>query len=131
MWGFCISEAFDEEGRRQPWCNGYFKGLLSSFLIFDLLRCIYSCNLSAVQRSSQHYLFFFCFFFPVSVCSLMPALYQGRSVHNTVMELRNICNHPYLSQLHAEEVCYCIVLFTSWVLGFMVIHILLALSPFK
>ncbi|XP_038899000.1 LOW QUALITY PROTEIN: chromatin structure-remodeling complex protein SYD [Benincasa hispida] len=27
-----------------------------------------------------------------------------RSVHNSVMELRNICNHPYLSQLHAEEV---------------------------
>lgn len=31
---------------------------------------------------------------------------QGRSVHNTVMELRNICNHPYLSQLHADEVLY-------------------------
>ncbi|XP_058078627.1 chromatin structure-remodeling complex protein SYD-like [Magnolia sinica] len=29
---------------------------------------------------------------------------KGRPVHNTVMELRNICNHPYLSQLHAEEV---------------------------
>ncbi|KAL1320112.1 uncharacterized protein [Arachis hypogaea] len=29
---------------------------------------------------------------------------KGRSVHNSVMELRNICNHPYLSQLHAEEV---------------------------
>ncbi|KAJ7527479.1 hypothetical protein O6H91_16G056700 [Diphasiastrum complanatum] len=28
---------------------------------------------------------------------------KGRSVHNTVMELRNICNHPYLSQLHTEE----------------------------
>ncbi|XP_044499967.1 chromatin structure-remodeling complex protein SYD-like isoform X2 [Mangifera indica] len=27
-----------------------------------------------------------------------------RSVHNSVMELRNICNHPYLSQLHAEEI---------------------------
>ncbi|XP_073009948.1 uncharacterized protein [Typha latifolia] len=29
---------------------------------------------------------------------------KGRTIHNTVMELRNICNHPYLSQLHAEEV---------------------------
>ncbi|KAH7655982.1 DNA helicase protein [Dioscorea alata] len=29
---------------------------------------------------------------------------KGKSIHNTVMELRNICNHPYLSQLHAEEV---------------------------
>uniref|UniRef100_A0A7N0UEE4 Chromatin structure-remodeling complex protein SYD n=1 Tax=Kalanchoe fedtschenkoi TaxID=63787 RepID=A0A7N0UEE4_KALFE len=29
---------------------------------------------------------------------------KGRSVHNSVMELRNICNHPYLSQLHAEEI---------------------------
>ncbi|XP_015874475.3 chromatin structure-remodeling complex protein SYD isoform X3 [Ziziphus jujuba] len=29
---------------------------------------------------------------------------RSRSVHNSVMELRNICNHPYLSQLHAEEV---------------------------
>lgn len=29
---------------------------------------------------------------------------KGRSVHNTVMELRNICNHPYLSQLHSEVV---------------------------
>ncbi|KAG1334177.1 chromatin structure-remodeling complex protein SYD-like [Cocos nucifera] len=29
---------------------------------------------------------------------------RARSVHNSVMELRNICNHPYLSQLHAEEV---------------------------
>ncbi|XP_031493485.1 chromatin structure-remodeling complex protein SYD [Nymphaea colorata] len=29
---------------------------------------------------------------------------KGRSVHNTVMELRNICNHPYLSQLHADEI---------------------------
>lgn len=29
---------------------------------------------------------------------------QSRSVHNTVMELRNICNHPYLSQLHSDEV---------------------------
>ncbi|XP_030508699.2 chromatin structure-remodeling complex protein SYD isoform X3 [Cannabis sativa] len=29
---------------------------------------------------------------------------KARSVHNSVMELRNICNHPYLSQLHAEEV---------------------------
>ncbi|TVU11814.1 hypothetical protein EJB05_45419 [Eragrostis curvula] len=27
-----------------------------------------------------------------------------RAVHNTVMELRNICNHPYLSQLHVEEI---------------------------
>ncbi|KAF7107901.1 hypothetical protein CFC21_108478 [Triticum aestivum] len=27
-----------------------------------------------------------------------------RSVHNSVMELRNICNHPYLSQLHVEEI---------------------------
>ncbi|KAJ4823533.1 hypothetical protein Tsubulata_048213, partial [Turnera subulata] len=30
---------------------------------------------------------------------------KARSVHNSVMELRNICNHPYLSQLHAEEAC--------------------------
>ncbi|KAF8650376.1 hypothetical protein HU200_063962 [Digitaria exilis] len=29
---------------------------------------------------------------------------QVRSVHNSVMELRNICNHPYLSQLHVEEI---------------------------
>ncbi|KAI4317659.1 hypothetical protein L6164_025510 [Bauhinia variegata] len=29
---------------------------------------------------------------------------KARSVHNSVMELRNICNHPYLSHLHAEEV---------------------------
>ncbi|KAA3480994.1 chromatin structure-remodeling complex protein SYD-like isoform X2 [Gossypium australe] len=28
---------------------------------------------------------------------------KARSVHNSVMELRNICNHPYLSQLHVEE----------------------------
>ncbi|OEL37669.1 Chromatin structure-remodeling complex protein SYD, partial [Dichanthelium oligosanthes] len=27
-----------------------------------------------------------------------------RSVHNSVMELRNICNHPYLSQLHVDEI---------------------------
>ncbi|CAN6198094.1 unnamed protein product [Urochloa humidicola] len=27
-----------------------------------------------------------------------------RSVHNSVMELRNICNHPYLSQIHVEEI---------------------------
>ncbi|XP_024543984.1 uncharacterized protein LOC9654887 [Selaginella moellendorffii] len=26
-----------------------------------------------------------------------------RSVQNTVMELRNICNHPYLSHVHTEE----------------------------
>lgn len=26
-------------------------------------------------------------------------------MHNSVMELRNICNHPYLSQLHVEEAC--------------------------
>ncbi|CAI0627012.1 unnamed protein product [Linum tenue] len=29
---------------------------------------------------------------------------KARSVHNSVMELRNICNHPYLSQLHSDEV---------------------------
>lgn len=29
---------------------------------------------------------------------------KGKAVHNTVMELRNICNHPYLSHLHTEEV---------------------------
>ncbi|XP_052312598.1 chromatin structure-remodeling complex protein SYD isoform X30 [Populus trichocarpa] len=29
---------------------------------------------------------------------------KARTVHNSVMELRNICNHPYLSQLHADEV---------------------------
>ncbi|KAA8549729.1 hypothetical protein F0562_001253 [Nyssa sinensis] len=29
---------------------------------------------------------------------------KARSVHNSVMELRNICNHPYLSQIHVEEV---------------------------
>ncbi|XP_021862250.2 chromatin structure-remodeling complex protein SYD isoform X5 [Spinacia oleracea] len=29
---------------------------------------------------------------------------KARAVHNSVMELRNICNHPYLSQLHTEEV---------------------------
>ncbi|KAG5006562.1 hypothetical protein JHK82_024506 [Glycine max] len=28
---------------------------------------------------------------------------KALSVHNSVMELHNICNHPYLSQLHAEE----------------------------
>ncbi|KAI3513686.1 hypothetical protein L1887_21025 [Cichorium endivia] len=27
-----------------------------------------------------------------------------RAVHNSVVELRNICNHPYLSQLHKEQV---------------------------
>lgn len=26
----------------------------------------------------------------------------GVSIHNPVMELRNICNHPYLSRLHVE-----------------------------
>lgn len=25
-------------------------------------------------------------------------------MHNSVVELRNICNHPYISQLHNEEV---------------------------
>ncbi|XP_031392371.1 chromatin structure-remodeling complex protein SYD isoform X3 [Punica granatum] len=30
--------------------------------------------------------------------------FKARSVQNSVMELRNICNHPYLSQLHADEV---------------------------
>ncbi|XP_057538886.1 chromatin structure-remodeling complex protein SYD-like isoform X2 [Amaranthus tricolor] len=29
---------------------------------------------------------------------------KARAVHNSVMELRNICNHPYLSQLHVDEV---------------------------
>ncbi|XP_050203379.1 chromatin structure-remodeling complex protein SYD isoform X2 [Mercurialis annua] len=29
---------------------------------------------------------------------------KARSVHNSVMELRNICNHPYLSQIHVDEV---------------------------
>ncbi|XP_047321944.1 chromatin structure-remodeling complex protein SYD [Impatiens glandulifera] len=29
---------------------------------------------------------------------------KARTIHNSVMELRNICNHPYLSQLHVEEV---------------------------
>lgn len=29
---------------------------------------------------------------------------KARAVHNSVVELRNICNHPYLSQLHSEEV---------------------------
>ncbi|XP_077230318.1 chromatin structure-remodeling complex protein SYD-like isoform X2 [Tasmannia lanceolata] len=29
---------------------------------------------------------------------------KGRSVHNSVMELRNICNHPYISHLHTDEV---------------------------
>ncbi|CAL0330680.1 unnamed protein product [Lupinus luteus] len=29
---------------------------------------------------------------------------KARSVHNSVMELRNICNHPYLSQLNSDEV---------------------------
>ncbi|KAF5182014.1 Chromatin structure-remodeling complex protein syd [Thalictrum thalictroides] len=31
---------------------------------------------------------------------------KSRAVHNSVMELRNICNHPYLSQLHNEQVDY-------------------------
>ncbi|XP_019437490.1 PREDICTED: chromatin structure-remodeling complex protein SYD-like isoform X2 [Lupinus angustifolius] len=29
---------------------------------------------------------------------------KARSVHNSVMELRNICNHPYISQLNSDEV---------------------------
>ncbi|KAJ0813828.1 putative DNA helicase chromatin remodeling SNF2 family [Helianthus annuus] len=29
---------------------------------------------------------------------------KARAVHNSVVELRNICNHPYISQLHNEEV---------------------------
>ncbi|GAB4833424.1 hypothetical protein Ancab_031667 [Ancistrocladus abbreviatus] len=29
---------------------------------------------------------------------------KARAVHNSVIELRNICNHPYISQLHVEEV---------------------------
>ncbi|KAA3454460.1 chromatin structure-remodeling complex protein SYD-like isoform X1 [Gossypium australe] len=28
---------------------------------------------------------------------------KARSVHNSVMELRNICNHPYLSHLHVDS----------------------------
>ena len=40
------------------------------------------------------------------ICLLMLiTIKQARAVHNSVMELRNFCNHPYLSQLHAEEVC--------------------------
>jgi len=35
--------------------------------------------------------------------TLKAQIFQARSVHNSVMEHRNICNHPYLSQLHAEE----------------------------
>ncbi|KAF9623183.1 hypothetical protein IFM89_037764 [Coptis chinensis] len=31
---------------------------------------------------------------------------KSRAVHNSVMELRNICNHPYLSQLHNDQVDY-------------------------
>ncbi|XP_056173698.1 LOW QUALITY PROTEIN: chromatin structure-remodeling complex protein SYD [Syzygium oleosum] len=30
--------------------------------------------------------------------------FKSRAVQNSVIELRNICNHPYLSQLHADEV---------------------------
>ncbi|KAI3795254.1 hypothetical protein L1987_37903 [Smallanthus sonchifolius] len=29
---------------------------------------------------------------------------KAKAVHNSVVELRNICNHPYISQLHNEEV---------------------------
>ncbi|KAL3679447.1 hypothetical protein R1sor_022403 [Riccia sorocarpa] len=28
---------------------------------------------------------------------------KGKSIQNTVMELRNICNHPFISHLHTEE----------------------------
>ncbi|KAI7726311.1 hypothetical protein M8C21_012286, partial [Ambrosia artemisiifolia] len=31
---------------------------------------------------------------------------KARAVHNSVVELRNICNHPYISQLHNEEVVH-------------------------
>ena len=27
---------------------------------------------------------------------------SGVSIHNSVMEMRNICNHPYLSKLHVK-----------------------------
>ncbi|XP_048132070.1 chromatin structure-remodeling complex protein SYD isoform X3 [Rhodamnia argentea] len=30
--------------------------------------------------------------------------FKARAVQNSVIELRNICNHPYISQLHADEV---------------------------
>uniref|UniRef100_A0A0A0KG41 Helicase C-terminal domain-containing protein n=1 Tax=Cucumis sativus TaxID=3659 RepID=A0A0A0KG41_CUCSA len=40
-----------------------------------------------------------------------------RSVHNSVMELRNICNHPYLSQLHAEEACLSFLFIMQFIYG--------------
>ncbi|GAQ90018.1 putative SNF2 family N-terminal domain containing protein [Klebsormidium nitens] len=36
----------------------------------------------------------------------LPGQSKGKAVQNTVMELRNICNHPYLSLLHVEDVEY-------------------------
>lgn len=45
-------------------------------------------------------------FYILFSCFLVSSLLQSRAVHNSVMELRNICNHPYLSQLHTEEVIF-------------------------
>jgi len=28
---------------------------------------------------------------------------KGVSIHNPVMELRNVCNHPFISKLHVQE----------------------------
>eukprot|EP00897_Mesotaenium_endlicherianum_P005993 jgi/Mesen1/5421/ME000269S04551 len=52
------------------------------------------CEASAYQRTLMRL-----------VAQKLPLTSQSRAkaVHNTVMELRNICNHPFLSHLHSIE----------------------------
>lgn len=61
-------------------------------------------NLGSIGSTKVPCLIYFTCFYPMLAAMHYTYFhYQGRSVHNTVMELRNICNHPYLSQLHSEE----------------------------
>lgn len=73
-------------------------------------------SIGSTKVSSLYFFFYILFLKKFAILismiiQLLPTLshifpLQVRSVHNSVMELRNICNHPYLSQLHAEEACF-------------------------
>lgn len=63
-------------------------------------------NLGSIGNSKVNYIEGVLSVLNTAVYIYADIIFQARSVHNTVMELRNICNHPYLSQLHADEVCF-------------------------
>ena len=85
------------EGKEFALCRQFHsQQALNIYFLFLQVEHIVKCQLHAYQEALCRI---------VAQASLEGGL-KGVSMHNTLMELRKICNHPFISKLHVEASPY-------------------------